>query len=229
MKRITTVLSISVLFVISALGNSDGTRPHSEASKYPISVEKGDFKLGARLLSKHEVMQAFVTDLNRGYVVVEVALYPGKDEIDLANTDFTLQISGLDAEFTPQDPARIAAGVQQTAPAQRQVGIIPYGSVGYESGPRRNDRYGNQTGGRGVRTSVGVGVILDRNPPASTSQDRRVMQQELEDKGLPQGVTDAPIAGYLYFAVEKLPKNAEHQLEYATENGETIVLLLPRK
>ncbi len=156
-------------------------------------------------------------------------LDPGKDEIDLANTDFTLQISGLDAEFTPQDPTRTAAGVQQTAPAQRQVGIIPYGSVGYESGPRRNDRYGNQTGGRGVRTSVGVGVILDRNPPASTSQDRRVMQQELEDKGLPQGVTDAPIAGYLYFAVEKLPKNAEHRLEYETENGETIVLLLSRK
>ncbi len=229
MKRLTSVLSIAILFGISALGNSEGTRPKSEASKYPVSVEKEGFKLGARLLSKHEVTQAFVTDLNRGYVVVEMALYPGKDEIDMANTDFTLQISGLDADIRPQDPTLIAAGLQQTAPAQRQVGIIPYGSVGYESGPRRNDPYGNQTGGRGVRTSLGVGVILDRNPPASTSQDRRVMEQELKDKGLSQGVTDAPIAGYLYFAVEKLPKNAEHQLEYQSENGETIVLVLPRK
>ncbi len=229
MKRIASILSISILFIISALGNSDGTRPRSEASKYPISVEKEGFKLGARLLSKLEVTQTFVTDLNRGYIVVEIALYPGKDEIDIANTDFTLQISGLDAEIRPRDPALIAAGLQRTAPQQRQVGIIPYGSVGYESGPRRNDRYGNQTGGRGVRTSVGVGVVLDRNPPASTSQDRRVMEQELEDKGLPQGAVDAPIAGYLYFPVEKLPKNAEHRLEYQTENGVTIVLLLPRK
>ncbi len=229
MKRITSILSISILFIISALGSSDGTRPRSEASKYPISVEKETFKLGARLLSKLEVTQTFATDLNRGYVVVEVALYPGKDEIDTANTDFTLQISGLDAEIRPQDPTLIATGLQRTASPQRQVSIIPYGSVGYESGPRRNDRYGNQTGGRGVRTSVGVGVILDRNPPASTSQDRRVMQQELQDKGLPQGVIDAPVAGYLYFAVEKLPKNAEHRLDYQSENGETIVLVLTRK
>ena len=229
MKRIASILSISILFIISALGNSDGTRPRSEASKYPISVEKEGFKLGARLLSKLEITQTFVTDLNRGYIVVEIALYPGKDEIDIANTDFTLQISGLDAEIRPRDPALIATGLQRTAPQQRQVGIIPYGSVGYESGPRRNDPYGNQTGGRGVRTSVGVAVVLDRNPPASTSQDRRVMEQELEDKGLPQGAVDAPIAGYLYFPVEKLPKNAEHRLEYQTETGETIVLLLPRK
>ena len=229
MKRITTILSISILFIISALGNSEGTRPRSEASKYPISAEKEGFKLGARLLSKHEVMQTFVTDLHRAYVVVEVALYPAKDEIDTANNDFTLQISGMDAEFRPQDPTLIAADLQEAAPAQRQVGIVPYGSVGYESGPRRNDPYGNQTGGRGVRTSVGVGVILDRNPPASTSQDQRVMEQELEDKGLPEGVTDAPIAGYLYFAVEKLPKNAEHRLEYQMEHGEKLVLLLPKR
>ena len=147
MKRIASILSISILFIISALGSSDGTRPRSEASLYPTSVEKEGFKLGARLLSKLEVTQTFVTDLNRGYIVVEIALYPGKDEIDIANTDFTLQISGLDAEIRPRDPALIATGLQRTAPQQRQVGIIPYGSVGYESGPRRNDPYGNQTGG----------------------------------------------------------------------------------
>ena len=231
MKRIIAFLSIAILYSVSALANSEGTRPHSEASKYPISVEKDGFKLGARLLSKLEVTQAFVTDLNRGYVVVEVALYPDKDEIDVAGTDFTLQISGIDADLSPQDPPLIASGLQQTAPAQRQVGIVPYGSIGYESGPRRydrNDPYGNGRQG-GLRTSVGVGVILDRNPTASTGQDRRVMQQELEDKGLPETVTDAPVAGYLYFAVEKLPKNAEHRLEYQTWNGETTLLLLPRK
>ena len=121
-------------------------------------------------------------------------LDPGKDEIDLANTDFTLQISGLDAEFTPQDPTRIAAGVQQTAPAQRQVGIIPYGSVGYESGPRRNDRYGNQTGGRGVRTS-GTTTC-----PARGDSYRLPMVGAVFS-WMPQSWRTA--AGYLYFAVEK--------------------------
>ena len=227
MKRITTILSISILLSISAAGNSEGTRPRSEASKYPISVEREGFKLGARLLSKHEVLQTFVTDLNRGYVVVEVALYPGKDEIDIESTDFTLRIFGLDAEIRPRDPTLIAAGLQRTAPAQRQVGIIPYGSVGYESGPRRHDPYGNRRYG-GLRTSVGVGVVLDRNPPVSSDQDRRVMQQELEDKGLPQGVADAPVAGYLYFAVEKRPKNADHRLAYQSA-GDTSILLLPKK
>lgn len=115
--------------------------------------------------------------------MVEVAVYPDS-EIEIDNSDFTLQISGLDAEFQPTDPALIAAGLEQTAPAQRQIGLVPYGSTGYESSPKRYDTHGNRRY-RGVRSSVGVGVSLDRNPPASTSRDRDVMEQELKDKGLP--------------------------------------------
>jgi len=48
---------------------------------------------------------------------------------------------------------------------------------------------------------VGVGVGKSGGPPdpGVTDRDRAAMQQELEDKSLPEGKATSAVAGYLYF------------------------------
>jgi hypothetical protein len=51
------------------------------------------------------------------------------------------------------------------------------------------------------------------------------MEQELTEKGLPEGKAAAPVAWYVYFSITQRKKNAKYQLEYNL-NGETLLLPL---
>lgn len=250
MKKSIQILSVALLSVILVLPNSMGTRPLSNAGKYPVSVEKDTYSMGARLLSEKEVLQNFVTPLKDKYVVVEVAMYPGVNDVEVENRDFVLRIDGFDRSFRPQDPSGIAIGQQRTTKPKRQVGIVPYGNIEYERGrghypdhrrfPGRRDRRDVEDpdwdrrdrdrnyGYGGLRTVVGVGVVLDRQPQPSSDQDRYVMETELHDKSLPQGFVGSPVAGHLYFAVGEYKKKAKHRLEYRG-NGEPVTVVLPTK
>jgi hypothetical protein len=108
------------------------------------------------------------------------------------------------------------------------VAVYPTAAVGYESGGI--DPVTGQRRGRGVYTSTGVGVgVGGPQPPApgSTERDRRTMELELSEKGLPEGNAAAPVSGYLYFVLSSgKNKKAPHQLEYML-NGEKITLQLP--
>jgi len=116
-------------------------------------------------------------------------------------------------------PSAIAASVQRSnTPKSKDSDITVYPSVGvvYSTGP---DIYGRRTGGVGTTAGVGVGVGGPGGPPSrapgSTDADRRVMQTELEEKGLPARATAKPVAGYLYFPISvKRGKSVAYQLEY---------------
>ena len=235
MQKLLRSLSVALLSGCFGLAGSDGTRPRSTVDKYPAAIEKKGYRLGARLLSELEVLQAFATPLKGKYAVVEVALYPGNAGLSVDNRDFALQVSGKDPVFRPQEPGMIAAGLQRKASSTRRTGVVSSGTIGYES---RRERYPETYPGRrgrnddirtgGPRTTIGIGALRDRSPRPSTDRDRQVMKTELEDKGLPQGFTGSPVAGYLYFEVGKFRKKAEHRLEYRG-SGEATVLVLPGK
>ncbi len=55
--------------------------------------------------------------------------------------------------------------------------------------------------------------------------DRKVVETELDEKGLPEGAIMTPVAGYLYFPLAKKAKNARYELEYVL-NGNKVVLRL---
>ena len=235
MKKLVRSLSVALLSGCFGLAGSDGTRPRSTVDKYPAAIEKKGYRLGARLLSELEVLQAFATPLKGKYAVVEVALYPGNAGISVDNRDFVLQISGRNQVFRPQEPEKIAAGLQRKASSTKRRSVFSSGTIGYES---RRERYPETYPGRrgrdddirsgGPRTTIGIGALRDRSPRPSTDRDRQVMKTELEDKSLPQGFTGFPVAGYLYFEIGKFRKKAEHRLEYGG-SGEATVLILPRK
>ena len=102
-------------------------------------------------------------------------------------------------------------------------------SVGYETGTYTDPYTGQRRRAGGVTTSAGVGVGVgvggSGSQSGSTEADRKAMEIELKEKGLPEGKASAPVAGHLYFPISN-KKNAKYQLEYML-NGEKVTLLLP--
>ena len=104
---------------------------------------------------------------------------------------------------------------------------------GYErSSGRGNDRcYGDaRTNRSGVyeRQSVGVGIpIGGRSPSPETTAaqgNRRAIEAELSEKGLPETSAWEPVAGYLYFSVPKKSKKG-YELVYMAGDNKVVLQL----
>jgi len=197
-----------------------GTRPRANPSDYKAHETHDGLTLAAEIVPAKQIKSIFSTDL-RGYVVVEVAVYPG-NSMDLASIDFLLR-AGANEAIRPASPRAIPRVVQdRTAPRKSDIDIYPSATIGYESGPYHH----------GVYTAAGVGVATGGDPrrippPASTDPDRRTMQLELEEKGLPEGPAARPVAGYLYFPFPaNKQKTVVYELEYNGPSGR-IRLALP--
>src|SRR5205807_3463977 len=106
---------------------------------------------------------------------------------------------------------------------ERYVSMARPVGVGYGAGRVYDPATGTQRGG-GVYTTAGVGVGIGSrgNEPGSSEKGRAVMETELSEKGLPEGATAAPVAGFLYFPISRT-KRATYQLEYML-NGNRVKL-----
>jgi hypothetical protein len=207
-----------------------GSVPRSSAERYHSHAKLDGTSVGASILTPKQVRKAFVSDLNRCCIVVEFAFYPSTEKApnDLSLDDFALFISGSDIGTKPQSATVVAASLQKKAGSGAPVSVQTGATVGYESGTYTDPNTGQSTRVHGVYTATEVGVGVGRpNPaPGSTEWDRQVMEKELDQKGLPEGKTAAPVAGYLYFSIRDRKKDAKYQLEY-NFNGEKLVLPLP--
>ena len=219
----------SLLVALGAVlwaSDSDGIRPRAAAADYPAHTARDAVSIGADLLAPDQVRKIFVSDLHRAYVVVEVALYPSRD-LDLEWDAFQLRLSGTQKSVRPASPRAVASALQKTAPSQSDVTLYPTVGVSYESGPRTYDPATGGTRGGGWRTNagVGVGVGVGSTRPASTEPDRRTMEIELSEKGLPEGAFSKPIAGYLYFPLAPGKKSSAYELEYDSPAGRVVLKL----
>ena len=225
MKRIAVLLAGAAL---AFAGDQAGLRPRTDAADYPSHTAGDTLAIGASLLSQDQVKNTFATDLARGYVVVELSVYPKNGaSLDLGPGDFVLRIAGTDTSARPASPRAIAAILRKASSKDRNVDLYPSVGIGYETGPRGYDPATGGTRGGGWNTSAGVGVGTGGagGPhPASTDADRRTMELELGDKQLPETVTTAPVAGYLYFPLLTRKKTTDYELEY---EGRRVKLELP--
>lgn len=231
-----SAFAIGLICAVSVYADAPrGTVPRAAAERYPAHAVHAGVGVGAILLTPEQARKAFASDLDRCCRVVEVALYPQKDApVKISLDDFVLRISGSDLATKPSTAEVLAAKLQKKAsppPSDgRDVAIYPTAGVGYESGGI--DPITGQRRGGGVYTTAGVGVGIGGSQPprpGSSDRDRRTMELELGEKGLPEGTASAPVAGYLYFTLpsgKEKDKKAAHQLEY-TLNGEKVVLQLP--
>lgn len=227
-KPLNTVLVGAILLCPTFPGDAQqaapkGITPRESPARYASQAQLEGVALGATLLKRDEVRQAFATDLNHCCVVIEVGLYPenGKDAT-IARGDFTLPVAGTDVPVKPSDPKLLALNLQLATRAQADT--TPHGSVGVTLGTGGYDPITGRPLGRAVDTSAGVGVGAPGTPP--TDKDRDFMESELAARTLPEGTVSAPVAGYLYFVVStKKKKIAVRQLEY-TLAGHKVVLTL---
>ncbi len=213
----------AILIAAGALfgAGGEGLKPRASASDYPASATGAAAAIGATLLTADEARSRFSTDVSRGYLVVEVGVYP-KDgaPIDLGPGDFMLRLAGREDSIRPVGPKAIAGVLQKSASGDREITLYPNVGVGYESG-RGYD--GIRRGGWSTSTGVGVG-IGDTRPPASTDADRKTMEMELAEQQLPEKVVTAPVAGYLYLP-GKVKPDRQYELEYQSPAGKVVVRL----
>jgi hypothetical protein len=215
-------------FAVLAFATPKGTVARSAALKYPAHAEQDGVAMGAVLLTSQAARSTFVSDLNHCCLVVEVALYPQKRQnLDVSLNNFSLRTIGTDSAIKAASATLISGTLQKKAAASRDVVVSPSAGVGYESGVVYDPITGQPRRGGGVytQTGVGVGIGSPGGPGGGTDADRKVMEAELDEKGLPEGAAATPVAGYLYFPLAKKTKNARYELEYML-NGNKVVLRL---
>ena len=224
-------IGVTLLAALAGAEESRGLKPRPDAQEYPNVKTHNGVTLAARVLTTDEVRSAFVTDLERRYAVVEVALYPESGKVvEVSDLDFSLRYDGRSAWTRAVSP-RTAAGVVQrrNGSARRSdISLIPSVGIGHSTGPDYGD--GRRGGGTSVGTGVGVGIGGNGypNPPAaSTDADRRVMERELADKALPVGRSTAPVAGYLYFPLPQRKRVLAEELEFDGSAGNIRLPLQP--
>jgi len=179
-----------------------GIHPRDSSADYPAHETTGGVAVAGVVVPPDQVRKIFAADLNRGgYIVAEVAVYPEAGQVvDLSSADFLLRI---DSEAVrPVGGSAIAAILAKHEHKPMRPGdvtVVTTASVGRAT---VNDP---ATGRRGSAvysdTSVGVGVGWSgrATDAAATDRDWASMQQELEDKSLPEGKATSAVAGYLYF------------------------------
>jgi len=224
-NRAACLLFLSCLF-FSLTTPAQGTAPRASAAKYHSHAQKDGFSLGAELLSKKEASSVFAADVNGCCLVVQVAVYPKKDEpIELSLFDFSLTEVNTDKPVRPESPSTVAAKLEKRK--NPQGGVTTSGGVGYESGTYIDAVTGQPVHVHGVSTSAGVGVSTGNSTPADVADhDREIIERELYEKGLPEAKVSFPVAGYLYFPLPKAKKDAKYQLVYSGRS-EPFTLSLP--
>ena len=237
-----TKLSVSISLLLAALVFSalslrgqdtndssaaqGGTAPRSSADKYPAHAKQGDVSIGAALLTRKQVSKEFAADVNHCCLVVEVAVYPRKDEpLNISLDDFKLTVGGTDTPMKPRSAAVISAKLEKADSSG--VTTSTGAGIGYESGSYTDPVTGQPVRVHTVTRSAQVGVGAgERVPAAVAERDRQVIELELSEKGLPEAKIAIPVSGYLYFSLRKQKKNTKYRLEYVV-NGETLNLQLP--
>jgi hypothetical protein len=204
----------------------EGTAPRASAAKYRSHAEKDEFSLGAEFLPKKQASKVFAADVNSCCLVVQVAVYPEKDNtVDLSLFDFSLVEVKTDNSVRPESPTTVAARLEKKKNPPHGVDVATYGRVGYESGTYADPVTGQPVHVQGVSTSAGVGVANGNSvPPDIADHDREMIERELYEKGLPEGKVSVPVAGFLYFALPNAKKNAKYQLVYS---GRSEPIILP--
>jgi len=228
------ILKLGLMFALSVAqaraSDVYGTEPRADASRYPASAQQGPASVGARLLTAEQIRRVFATELNRNYLVVEVALFPGSGApIEVSRMNFALRAAGGDAASKPSNPRAVAAMTQQRSNEGRDLTVYPQVGIGYESGRTYDPVTGQERRGGGVYTSAGVGVGVGPRESASTDKDREVMELELTEKGLPEGAASRPVAGYLYFPYPEKKKNDAYQLECTLGAVKVVLALKPSR
>jgi len=228
------------LVVLVARLLADGVHPLAKASDYPVHQDLKNVTFAATLVPADQVRKMFSSDVARDWIVVEVAIYPGDGKsFDADNYDFNLKVAGRTSRSeNALDVAGIGApsGIDNRGPdpkvhVDQEAGV----AIGHTNYPQNYPGQGTPQGSTAPRTTVGTweSTTVSNYPqpapaPSSSSKDPRELAAALREKSLPEGITQKPIAGYLYFRQVKHKKSDPLVVEY-TKGDVEADLKLPVK
>jgi hypothetical protein len=189
-----------VLALVSASWLSGETEPKEKATDYPAHATAGNVSIGAEYLV-HSIPAGNQTFVAADYLVVEVAVFPAKDEpAAIRGSSFTLRLNGKKLTLPPVAPGFVAASLKypdwELHPrAEASAGV---GDAGVILGrPPAVGRFpGDPTTSR-----------LPRAPQAPPPDDRRGIEREEPERAedviaktaLPDGLVTKPVSGFVYF------------------------------
>lgn len=238
-------IGCGLLFSALVSAQSSGIRPRPSSQDYPVEGKTATLSVGASTLSGSDLRTRFVADLNKRYIVVEVAVYPAAGSLNVSPEDFTLKAG--DRYIRPAEPAVVASSIHPRTPSGRspalggrEIDVTPTAEIAHESYPvyGQDGKIHNQ-GAWITGTGVAVSGPVSRNgaagyptDPDRSDRDRAAVEAELADKSLPEARISQPVAGYLYFPEPAhFDKKTVLKLQYssadATESKDSLTLQLP--
>ena len=229
-------LIVAVSFAALSVAQAPrGAAPRSNATDYSAHASEGNLQIGASLLTHKELKKIFATDVTQCCLVVEVAFYPAKDNfVKISLDDFMLREAGMQVGTRPSGPDVLAARLEviPTPPdREHRPGVTSSSDIGYERTTQQNGPARTTSGGVVERSSVGVGVPIGggggpKLPEGTTTREgnRRAIEAELREKGLPEISSWEPVAGYLYFSVPKKKKGG-YELVYMAGDKRVVLPL----
>ena len=137
---------LPLICFMGLIASAQGLRPRSDVSDYRANAERDGIGIGADIMDAEQARHAFATGVYKGYVVVEVAVFPepGKS-VDLSPVDFSLRLAGQPSPIRPSSARTIASVLHRQAnkPPAKPSDIVVYPTVGigYESGTAATIRY----------------------------------------------------------------------------------------
>src|SRR5580765_1605224 len=217
-------LALALICVASSIAQTrSGTVPSPAATDYAAHASQDNIQIGASLLTHKDLKKVFATDVNQCCLVVEVAFYPAKDNfVKISLDDFMLREAGMELGTMPSTPDVLSARLEVrpvTPDREHRPGVSSSSDIGYERSTQQNGPERTTSGGVVQRSSVGVGIPIggsgSRLPEGKTTTEgnRRAIEAELTEKGLPETSAWEPVAGYLYFSVPKKKKGG-YELVY---------------
>jgi hypothetical protein len=178
---------------------AQGTTPKPAPEDYPVHGQARSAVVGAEFMV-HSFSAGEQTYIVKGYLVLEVALYPPKGQnVDVHSGNFVLHMNGRKQEFLPQSPSVVAATLAhpEWADDRRLTVDGQAGPVGISTGQTRPA----QIPGMPI---PGQPTPLPRaprdNPSGLPPREQVQPAQLLLDSALPQGEHHGPVSGFLYFA-----------------------------
>jgi hypothetical protein len=230
-RELTVILGGALILIAAPF--TKGLKPRPTPQDYAAQVQIEKATLAASALSKREIKNAFASDLNNNYIVIEVGVFPAATaSLHLSPDDFLLRMGDSGDIVRPSSADIVSAAVDRKKnpeTADRNIDVVQSASVGYENGI---DPYtGRRVSGVSTAAGVGVGVSPNRDPYGTHSQssdwDRTRTDAELNGKSFPEGAATGPVAGYLYFALpSKKKSDSVYQLDY-DNGGKMIHMYVP--
>jgi len=228
-------LAIALICMSSSIAQTHrGVVPRSAATEYAAQASQDNVQIGASLLTHKDLKKIFATDVNQCCLVVEVALYPSKDNfVKISLDDFMLRETGMELGTKPSTPDVLSARLEvQPVPPDREhrAGVSSSSDIGYERTTQQTGSDRTSSGGVIQRSSVGIGVPIgggsSRVPESQSAAEgnRRAIEAELTEKGLPETSAWDPVAGYLYFSVPKKKKGG-YELVYMVGDKKVVLPL----